>query len=340
MRGWRQQWLPLALSLAAVAQCNAVTARPRRGKDQSDEAVAPSPVRKWLDRPATKGAILVVAGGVSGAIAKTATAPLERAKLMSQAGQTANFLQLMGEVVKVEGWRGLWRGNMANVIRVVPNKGVLLMCSDMYKAGVRAALPGCGGATISSVAGGLAGLTAVLCTYPLELVRTRMAYRICDSLSCADYSSVWSTLRSVVSTNGVLGLYNGVGMTLIGALPFEGIKFGLYDTLNSRLPRDEQGRVAPLWKLLTGATAGALAHTFTYPLDTLRRRMQISGATGATTYTSISQCVRLVITAEGFGALWYGLAPTVIRSLPNLGIQFLLYELLKTALGYGQPVSS
>ena len=68
--------------------------------------------------------------------------------------------------------------------------------------------------------------------------------------------------------------------------------------------------------------------------------MQISGATGATTYTSISQCVRLVITAEGFGALWYGLAPTVIRSLPNLGIQFLLYELLKTALGYGQPVSS
>ena len=100
MRGWRQQWLPLALSLAAVAQCNAVTARPRRGKDQSDEAVAPSPVRKWLDRPATKGAILVVAGGVSGAIAKTATAPLERAKLMSQAGQTANFLQLMGEVRK------------------------------------------------------------------------------------------------------------------------------------------------------------------------------------------------------------------------------------------------
>ena len=65
-------------------------------------------------------------------------------------------------MVKVEGFWGLWRGNLANIIRVVPNKGVLLMCSDMYKATIAAALPGCGGATISSIAGGLAGLTAVL----------------------------------------------------------------------------------------------------------------------------------------------------------------------------------
>lgn len=94
-------------------------------------------------------------------------------------------------MVKVEGFWGLWRGNLANIIRVVPNKGVLLMCSDMYKATIAAALPGCGGATISSIAGGLAGLTAVLLTYPLELVRTRMAYRLCDDPSCSPYGSVW-----------------------------------------------------------------------------------------------------------------------------------------------------
>ena len=95
----------------------------------------------------------------------------------------------------MEGWPGLWRGNMANLIRVVPNKGVLLMCSDMYKAGVQAALPMCGGATISSVAGGFAGLTAVLVTYPLELVRTRMAYKICDAASCSAYRSVGCAAR-------------------------------------------------------------------------------------------------------------------------------------------------
>ena len=188
-----------AILLSAAVDCAALSVIPRDKQQQqqpADDLAAaaqpkPARLRRWLDRPTTKGALLVLAGGVSGAVAKTATAPLERAKLMSQAGQTGSFFRLMTEVVKVEGWPGLWRGNMANVIRVVPNKGVLLMCSDMYKAGVSAALPGCGGATISSVAGGLAGLTAVLLTYPLELVRTRMAYRLCDGISCDLSASVW-----------------------------------------------------------------------------------------------------------------------------------------------------
>lgn len=289
--------------------------------------------QSWLQKPATKGALLVIAGGLSGALAKTATAPLERVKIMSQAGETSNFVKLMADVVRVEGWQGLWRGNTANVVRVIPNKGVLMMCSDMYKAGVAAALPSCNGATISSIAGGLAGLTAVLTTYPLELVRTRMAFRICDDVAYTQYASILSTLRSVVSTGGPLSLYAGVGATLIGALPFEGIKFGLYDIFKSWLPRDENSKTSPFWTLIAGAAAGACAHTVTYPLDTVRRRMQISGAIGAARYTSMGQCLQTVVAKEGWAALLYGLAPTVIRSLPNLGIQFLLYEVIKSMLG-------
>jgi len=86
--------------------------------------------------------------------------------------------------------------------------------------------------------------------------------------------------------------------------------------------------------VLGGGSAGALAQTLTYPLDTLRRRMQISGASGARSYVSIAQCVSMMLRTEGWSVLYYGLAPTVIRSLPNLGVQFLLYELIKIALGY------
>ena len=99
------------LSLAAVVHCTALVGRPRQQQHQQqneqphdDElhaaAVAPEPrpMRHWLNRRATKGTLLVVAGGLSGAVAKTATAPLERAKLMSQAGQTANFWRLMSDV--------------------------------------------------------------------------------------------------------------------------------------------------------------------------------------------------------------------------------------------------
>ena len=99
-----------------------------------------------------KSTLLVVAGGLSGAVAKTATAPLERVKLLAQAGTQGGMTKLLGDVVAAEGLAGLWRGNPANVLRVIPNKGILLMCSDMYKAGVAAALPMTGAATVAAVA--------------------------------------------------------------------------------------------------------------------------------------------------------------------------------------------
>ena len=90
--------------------------------------------------------------------------------------------------------------------------------------------------------------------------------------------------------------------------------------LKGVLPHDQDGRTSPFWTLLNGATSGALAHTLTYPLDTVRRRMQISGATGAGTYRSIAHCCRVILEREGASAFFFGLAPTVIRSLPNLGL--------------------
>jgi len=207
------------------------------------------------------------------------------------------------------------------------------MCSDVYKDSVRAALPHYSSAAVSSLAGALAGLTAVTFTYPLELVRTRMAFRICDAAECQIYSSVGRCLSDTVRRNGLIGLYAGVGATLLGALPFEGIKFGANDFMKQRLPRSEDGKSAPVWSLLSGALAGAVAHTVTYPLDTVRRRMQISGAQGSSVaYRGIVDCFGKMVATEGVGSLFFGLSATVVRSLPNLGIQFLMYELIKAAL--------
>lgn len=290
--------------------------------------------REWRRKPAVRGALLVTAGGLSAAVAKTATAPLERVKLLAQAGQPGNFVQLLAEVVRAEGVRGLWRGNPANIVRVIPNKGVLLMCSDMYKETVRALLPSWGAAAVSSLSGAFAGLTAVLLTYPLELVRTRMAFRICTDEAEMAYRTLGGSLRQVFNQEGVQGLYAGMAATLVGALPFEGIKFGANEFFRQRLPHGSDGRPLPLYALLAGAVAGTLAHVLTHPLDTVRRRMQISGAAGSDlVYTGMADCVRQVVSSEGVGALFLGIAPTVVRAAPNLGIQFLLYELLKGSLG-------
>ena len=59
---------------------------------------------------------------------------------------------------------------------------------------------------MSSLSGALAGLTAVLVTYPLELVRTRMAFRICTDETVLAYRTLTSSLRQVLSQEGALGL--------------------------------------------------------------------------------------------------------------------------------------
>ena len=90
--------LSLALVLLVTTFVHGAALALPKGKEKEDELITLPRLRWWLDRPATKGAMLVLAGGLSGAIAKTVTAPLERVKLMSQAGHTGIFVQLMIDV--------------------------------------------------------------------------------------------------------------------------------------------------------------------------------------------------------------------------------------------------
>lgn len=72
---------------------------------------------------------LVFAGGMSGVITYTCIAPIERVKILLQvqgmkgATKYNGIVNTMMTVVKEEGVLGLWRGNAANVARVVPNYG-------------------------------------------------------------------------------------------------------------------------------------------------------------------------------------------------------------------------
>ena len=70
---------------------------------------------------------------------------------------------------------------------------------------------------------------------------------------------------------------------MMGVAPYLGISFTMYDELQQLLPDDRASRNSPwysLAKMGTGITAGLTAHTVVYPLDTLRRRMQVCYAKG------------------------------------------------------------
>ena len=149
---------------------------------------------------------------------------------------------------------------------------------------------------VDLVAGSAAGATAVAFTYPLDLLRTRLAWRtsaVVASSSGGRHHHHRATMASVLAQlarkEGIPRLYKGVSPTLLGIFPYAGLKFFVYQYLKGvymeggRAKEGTTGEekvegerfVSTPMKLVFGASAGLVAQTITYPLDVVRRRMQV-----------------------------------------------------------------
>jgi solute carrier family 25 phosphate transporter 23/24/25/41 len=95
--------------------------------------------------------------------------------------------------------------------------------------------------------------------------------------------------------------------------------------------KDDMGIVT---KLALGAISGTFAQTLTYPLDVVRRRMQMLGYGGqAVEYTSISEAFKRVYTKYGLIGFYKGLIPNYLKVVPVVSINFVVYEYMKRFLG-------
>jgi len=136
------------------------------------------------------------AGALASVFSRTTCAPLERIKLLSQTGSSRSGpLATLTAVVEREGWRGLWRGNVVNCQRVIPSQGVLLCCSDTYRELLRPL--GWDTFALGSAAGALAGATAVMCTYPMDVARARISATFAGDVRAAASTNLLATLNTV-----------------------------------------------------------------------------------------------------------------------------------------------
>lgn len=232
----------------------------------------------------------------------------------------------------------------------------------------------------------------MLVTYPLDLVRTRLAYQTAaiaaveqgqpaSSRAGPDWqvpgnsaapsqaagreagkaarhsvhnSSITGVMKEVVQQEGFLGLYRGIGPTLAGILPYAGLKFYVYQSLKQYYAEYQEQRGVELKAgdklptpvmLSAGATAGLVAQTVTYPLDVVRRRMQVQGlklsaaqqrhlqARQDVILKSTWQGMKLIAQREGIRALYAGLSINYFKVIPSTAIGFTIYDKLKTYLG-------
>lgn len=171
-----------------------------------------------------------------------------------------------------EGWRGFMRGNGTNCIRIVPYSAVQFGSYNFYKNSFFESYPGADLSPLMRLTcGGLAGVTSVTFTYPLDIVRTRLSIQ---SASFVDLGArpkklpgMWATMTAMYKNEGgLLALYRGIVPTVAGVAPYVGLNFMVYEHVRKYLTPEGDKNPSASRKLLAGAVSGAVAQTCTYPL--------------------------------------------------------------------------
>lgn len=79
---------------------------------------------------------------------------------------------------------------------------------------------------------------------------------------------------------GLTSLYKGLAPSLLGIMPYLGLMFSTYDTLHMYIPTGSDGKHSTAASLVMGGASGLFAQTVTFPIDTVRNRMQVRGVAG------------------------------------------------------------
>jgi solute carrier family 25 phosphate transporter 23/24/25/41 len=209
--------------------------------------------------------------------------------MLSQTGEhgggnqkNPSILNLYRNIIAKEGVFGLWAGNGANLLRVFPAKAVVFSSNDFYKSQLKEIFHIDGGAPLPGylafLAGGLSGMSATTVTYPLDFCRGRISGKLACEKHHKQYRGIVGTLALTIKDEGFLAVYKGVTPTLLGAMPYEGIKFGTVGVLELIFPSSDGP--TPLRKMCMGGLGGVMAGLITYPNDTVRRLLQIQGSRG------------------------------------------------------------
>ncbi|KAL7622941.1 hypothetical protein AAE478_006620 [Parahypoxylon ruwenzoriense] len=286
------------------------------------------------------------AGGVAGAVSRTVVSPLERLKILFQvqsAGRNEYKLSVgkaLAKMWKEEGWRGFMAGNGTNCIRIVPYSAVQFGSYNLYKRQFFEKYPG---APLSPferlICGGIAGITSVFFTYPLDIVRTRLSIQSASFAALGHTSKdklpgMWSTMVMMYKQEGgIPALYRGIIPTVAGVAPYVGLNFMTYEFVRKYLTPEGDENPSAARKLLAGAVSGAVAQTCTYPFDVLRRRFQINTMSGmGYQYKSIGDAVRVIIAQEGLRGMYKGLIPNLLKVAPSMAANWLSFEVTRDFL--------
>ncbi|XVE98594.1 hypothetical protein REPUB_Repub03eG0119600 [Reevesia pubescens] len=272
----------------------------------------------------------LISGAIAGAVSRTCVAPLETIRTHLMVGSSGNSTaEVFHNIMQTDGWKGLFRGNFVNVIRVAPSKAIELFAFDTVnkqlspKPGEEPKIP----IPASLIAGACAGVSSTLVTYPLELVKTRL------TIEKNMYDGILDAFLKILQKEGPAELYRGLAPSLIGVIPYAASNYYAYDTLRKVYRKVfKEEKIGNIETLLIGSLAGAISSSATFPLEVARKHMQVGAVNGRQVYKNVLHALSSILEQEGIHGLYKGLGPSCMKLVPAAGISFMCYEACKRIL--------
>ncbi|EPE33864.1 Mitochondrial carrier [Glarea lozoyensis ATCC 20868] len=260
------------------------------------------------------------AGSIAGGVEAAVTYPFEFAKTRSQLHSKApgqqGIVQLVRDVIKSEGYTGLYTGCSTLVVGTAFKAGVRFLTFDSIKNALASE-----DGKLSPLRGLLAGMVAgavesIVAVTPTERIKTAL---IDDAKEARQFKGTIDATKSLIRTGGLQNLYKGLASTTMKQSATSAVRMGSYNVLREKC-KTYGMKQNTATTFATGALAGTITVYATQPFDTIKTRSQ--SAAGASTL----QAFRSVIKDSGAMGFWRGSTMRLGRLVLSGGIVFTVYE--------------
>lgn len=295
-----------------------------------------------------------ISGGIAGAISRTITAPLERLKVLYQVNYLGKGIKPpriwtgLKEIYINDGVKGLFRGNLINLLKSTPDSAIKLYVFEkakfyLSKFSDKKKL----GSFQLFLSGASAGVVSNLIIFPLDVVKTRLS-----ASASGTYNGIFDTCWKLYKEGGIGIFYKGVQVAVCSTIPNTGLNLCCYESLkrafSGSYSKDSALNLSTPTLMLIGGMSAMVSSTLMYPFQTIQARIIMKksnenkvlaqfdikpGLTSNTQQTMLG-VIKNTIQYEGWGGFFKGYKPGITKIIMGNALGFSFYENIKRLIDY------
>lgn len=176
----------------------------------------------------------------------------------------------------------------------------------------------------------------IVAGHPFDTIKVRLQTMPAPTSGMTPmYAGAFDCARKTLVKEGVRGFYKGMGTPILMVTPNFALAFFGYGVGKTGISKLWPGEMTPIKMFLAGGFSGAMCTFVVCPVERIKCLLQIQAGKaplpGETVYTGPIDCGRQLLKTGGISSLYRGLGATFIRGIPQAGLYFMTYDVLKKA---------